>query len=156
MDHLITEPDQPEKWKMDYMKNLLLPEEAEKKGAGEDSDDMVDDEGDISNKDDESSDTDGDDIMNNDIGEEIWLADTCDLTKVMSKKGSGPRPKQDNEVVFSFKASFVSDNLVFDQKDSARFYIDQMQIKPFGLNQALKKMRKGEVAFIKMQKDYSF
>jgi len=58
--------------------------------------------------------------------------------------------------VFKFKAYFASDSVAFDRQDDARISIDGEGIMPPGLNQALKKMRKGEVAKVKMQEDYSF
>ena len=104
------------------------------------------------------SDSDSEDMIKEEIGEQIEFNGKfyTNLTKEILSKGTGPRPKQDNEVVIKFQAFFTSDNLLFDQRDDARFCIDEKKIMPSGLNLAVKTMRKGEVAKVKMQKDYSF
>ena len=63
---------------------------------GEETDDMSDDGDASSNGEssgDDSSDADDDDLIKDEIGEEIELADNSNVTKKISKTGSGPRPR---------------------------------------------------------------
>ena len=77
------------------------------------------------------------------VGEVVDVTEDAYVTKEIMKRGSGHRPKMDHLVTFKYRAYFFSDQVVFDQKDSIQFVIDE-SIQPRGLNLGLKKMKKGE------------
>ena len=78
-----------------------------KASAGEETDDMEDDEANMSSNSGWKhldSDSDSEDMIKEEIGEQIEFNGKfyTNLTKEILSKGTGPRPKQDNEVVFKF------------------------------------------------------
>jgi len=118
---------------------------------------MVDKEGDNWSENEEPGDDNAEEASKDEIGDEKELADDASVTKEISKIGIGKYPESDNQVVFKFKAYFVTDNVVIDESDKIKIYIDDEESTlPSGINKALKVMRNGEVSKVKILNDYSF
>lgn len=99
---------------------------------------------------------DDDDPQNDKIGDLMEITHDAKVTKEIVIIGEGKRLRMGYIVIIKYKAYFYTDHLIFDQaKEPVQIALGDNSW-PDGLQTGCEKMRKGEIAKIRIKKKHGF